>query len=540
MLGTHLVPDRAISLASLRALPLNRLIGELRAIHASRFVVVLSAAAEHVLAPIMLLLASLTRSRTIATLDLPTGEVVEVPRWRAFAGILFSIRASLAGRWARLECDMASRALMRAGPLRFGPLAGQRGVYLKSNLMLGTQAGGSVGHVAGVANELYRRDPETLMLSLEFPALVDLAMPFAAIDPIAHYGIPRESNQLRFNQHCVAAGERAMRAGCFDYIYQRMSVANMAGVQLSRRFRVPLILEYNGSEVWVSKNWGLKLAWPELAQRMEEVCLRHAHRIVVVSDALADELIGRGVQQERIVNYPNCMDPEVFDPDRYRESSGRIRDRLGFEPADIVCTFLGTFGAWHGADVLAAAINRYLAHPAPEGTPRLRFLMIGDGLHAQACREALAAAMAAGDVVFTGIVPQNEAPAYLAASDVFLSPHVRPADGSRFFGSPTKLFEYMAMARPIIASSLEQIADVLSPGVAIKAAVKQAAPGSDTMAILTEPGSVEDIVSALDMLRDRPEWRVGLGAAARRKALSTYTWRRHVDEIFASLEGAGR
>jgi glycosyltransferase involved in cell wall biosynthesis len=532
----HVTPDRALSLASLRSLKLPHLFAELRSIEADRFVVILSAATERVLAPILLLLGSLTRSKAIVTLDLATGEMTQVPRWRAFAGIVFSIWATLAGRWARLQCAVTSLALARSRPLAFGPLRGKRGVYLKSNLMLGTQAGGSVGHVAGVANELFRRDRQTLMLGLEFPPIVDPAMPFQEIDSLAHYGLPRESNQLRFNQHCVVAGKRAMTGKSFDYIYQRMSIANMAGVQLSRRFKVPLILEYNGSEVWVSKNWGLEMAWTALAQRMEDVCLRHAHRIVVVSDALADELVERGVARERIVNYPNCIDPEVFNPDRYRDMVSPIREQHGFAPDDIVCTFLGTFGAWHGADVLATAINRYLSRPLPEGAPRLRFLMIGDGLHGQACREQLAEAIAAGDVVFTGLVPQAVTPAYLAASDAFLSPHVRPADGSRFFGSPTKLFEYMAMARPIIASGLEQIADVLTPSIAVQEAAGREAPAADTLAILTEPGSVDDLVLAFDILRDRPAWRNALGAAARRKVVSAFTWRRHVDEMFASLE----
>src|SRR5690606_2418069 len=202
--------------------------------------------------------------------------------WRAFAGIVFSIWATLAGRWARLECAVTSFILMRSRPLAFGPLHGKRGVYLKSNLMLGTQAGGSVGHVAGVGNELFRRDRQTLMLGLEFPPIVDPVMLFQEFDSLAHYGLPRESNQLRFSRHCVVAGRRAMSGNRFDDLYQRMSAANMAGVQLSRRFKVPLFLEYNGSEVWVSKIWGLELAWTALAQRMEDVCLRHAHRIVVV------------------------------------------------------------------------------------------------------------------------------------------------------------------------------------------------------------------------------------------------------------------
>ncbi len=59
---------------------------------------------------------------------------------------------------------------------------------------------------------------------------------------------------------------------------------------------------------------------------------------------------------------------------------------------------------------------------------------------------------------------QSEAPTYLAISDIVVSPTVPNPDGSPFFGSPTKLFEYMAMGKPIVASDLDQIGEVLTPG----------------------------------------------------------------------------
>lgn len=534
-LASHGVPDRALTLNSLRSVPLRQLWGSLRSQAASRFSVVVGEATERTLLPILLMLASLTGSRTIDVIDLSTGEVVPVPRWRAFLGIGWSVYATLAGQLSRASAEFRSRWLMRATPHVFGPLRNTRGLYIKTNLMLGIQAGGSVGHIAGIANELHRRNPELLLLGLEFPSMVNPEVRFNPIGALRHYGIPPESNHLRFNGNCMLAGSRFMRREKFGYIYQRQSIANTAGVQLSRRFGVPLILEYNGSEVWVARNWGLRLAWPKLATRIEEVTFRHAHRIVVVSDVLADELRARGVPDHKIICYPNCIDPAIFDPALYVEERTRLRRDWGFDGNDIICTFLGTFGVWHGADVLVEAIKLYLSQTRVASAPRLRFLMIGDGLLAEKCRNALTDAVADGDVLFTGIVPQAEAPAYLSASDLFLSPHVRPTDGSRFFGSPTKLFEYMAIGKPVIASALEQIAEVLSPGMRIDQAECEVSPTEAPLAVLVEPGSPSEIVRALNLLRDDPSMRREIGEAARAKALSQYTWKEHVDRIFASL-----
>jgi glycosyltransferase involved in cell wall biosynthesis len=533
-LGRFGAADEAITLSNLRALPLPRILSTLRRTVAERIWVVVGEPTERSLLPILLMLAALTRAGRVELVDLPTGEIRTVPRLRALTGVMHSIRATLAGRYAKVRAEIETRQLMRAEEIPLERNLFEHGFYLKSNLMLGTLAGGSVGHIAGVANELFRRSKSLVLAGLEFPMMVNRAIPFASIRPLKHYGIPPESNHLRFDRHCVEAGSKVLKDRRIDYIYQRLSIANFSGVKLSRRYKVPLILEYNGSEVWIAQHWGLKLAWTDLAKRVEQVCFRHAHRIVTVSDVLADELRAQGVPEEKIVNYPNCIDPEVFDPALYDAERRAIRQSLGIGDDELVCTFLGTFGAWHGAEVLSEAIRRYRA-TAPAGSRRLRFLMIGDGLLAGRCREMLAQEVAVGDVIFTGIVAQAKAPGYLAASDVFLSPHVQPSDGSRFFGSPTKLFEYMAMARPIVASALDQIADVLCPAPTVREARSIDRWDDEHLAVLCEPGSVDDIVVALGLLRDRPEWHSVMGAAARRKALACYTWRQHVEQIFRTL-----
>ena len=79
-------------------------------------------------------------------------------------------------------------------------------------------------------------------------------------------------------------------------------------------------------------------------------------------------------------------------------------------------------------------------------------------------------------MIFTGSLPSDKVAEYLDASDILVSPHIPMPDGSRFFGSPTKLFEYMAMGKAIVASRLEQLAEVLE---------------HDRTAWLVTPGNVE-------------------------------------------------
>jgi len=129
-------------------------------------------------------------------------------------------------------------------------------------------------------------------------------------------------------------------------------------------------------------------------------------------------------------------------------------------------------------------------------------------------------------------VEQAEAPKYLAASDVLLSPHVPSDDGSRFFGSPTKLFEYMAMGKAIIASELDQIGTVFQNSLRVDS-LPEDMPigGEDRIAILVQPANITQLVTAMKFLAERPLWREKLGSNARTEALSKYTWTHHVSRI---------
>jgi glycosyltransferase involved in cell wall biosynthesis len=523
-----------LTLSELRMLRPAALWTTLRALRPSCLKVVIQEDSERAVLPLMLTLSAVTRADEIRVADTTKGVESRVGRLSGLAGLLGIVVATASGRWVLWRLARKCSSLLRASPTAWSPPAGRRALYLKTNLMLGAKAGGSIGHIAGVANELLRREPRSEVLAPERPPLVSSQAPFTRIPALDTYGIPPEVNHFRFNVNCIRTAQDVLRTRPFDFIYQRLTLGNLAGVVLSRQFGIPLVLEYNGSEVWVSQNWGHKLMFTELANAIESVCLRHAHRVVTVSEVLVDELVARGVSRERIVWYPNCIDPSMFDPERHEHRRAELRRQWGIANDELVVLFIGTFGQWHGAETLAEAANIVLARPSPT-RPRLRFVFVGDGLRLAAVRAELVSAEARGDVIFTGLVPQHEAPAYLAMADVFSSPHVPSRDGSKFFGSPTKLFEYMAMARPIVASRLDQLADVLSPAIQLEQLEAGKVPAGDETALLVEPGSAQDIARALEHLQTRPELRQALAGAARRKALHEYTWRRHVDVIVDSL-----
>ena len=146
--------------------------------------------------------------------------------------------------------------------------------------------------------------------------------------------------------------------------------------------------------------------------------------------------------------------------------------------------------------------------------------MIGDGARLPEARRILGEGNALDAAVFTGLVPQEDGAAHLAACDILASPHVGNPDGTPFFGSPTKLFEYMATGKGIVASDLEQIGEVIEHG---------------RTGWLVEPGNADALASGLRRLLDDDSLRAALGAAARREAVARYTWRAHTRRTIERL-----
>ena len=91
-----------------------------------------------------------------------------------------------------------------------------------------------------------------------------------------------------------------------------------------------------------------------------------------------------------------------------------------------------------------------------------KLLMIGNGERFPLVKEIIDSNHLNGKVFFPGYVDSEKIPEYLSICDILVSPHVNNTDGSEFFGSPTKLFEYMASGRAIVASNLAQLGSILT------------------------------------------------------------------------------
>jgi glycosyltransferase involved in cell wall biosynthesis len=383
-------------------------------------------------------------------------------------------------------------------------------------------AGGATTHLCGFLDGVAENEGTCLILSgCKFP----FPLPFSVLE------IPARRKRFVFSESLILSDNwrftreaRKLLAGSKPgAVYQRHGRFMVAGVLLARALRIPLVLEYNGSEVWMAGHWDPARFLPWL-RAAEKIAIFGAETIVTVSDALKQELVEVGVPSDRILVNPNGVDPSKFQPN---ESARReFRRRLGIEPDEVVVAFAGTFSYWHGVEVLQNAIRSLIDEVGHELRPerprcKLRFLLIGTGPLQAEMAMALSQYEQQGTVKFTGSVPHHDMPGYLNASDILVSPHIPMPDGRPFIGSPTKLFEYMAIGKAIVASRLDQIELVLE---------------HNRTALLVPPGDSEELASAILAAAESESLRDRLGVSAREAALQKYTWKRNA---FETMKAAG-
>ncbi|MFZ0060496.1 MAG: glycosyltransferase family 4 protein [Pyrinomonadaceae bacterium] len=383
---------------------------------------------------------------------------------------------------------------------------GPRITYLRATPGPGTQAGGASSHIKGVVAGLTELGADVEIVSNDSLAGLDNdQFKLKVIEP-EPLGSTRAVFDVHNNEMFTRGALATVKSNPPDFIYQRYARFSWAGVVAALETKRPLFLEYNGSEVWVGRHWD-RVNMLDLLERYERLNLAAATRIFVVSQVERKNLEGAGIAPEKIIVNPNAVDTRIFRPDLGGLAK---REELGLQSDELLVGFVGSFGPWHGVLVLAEAIKLI-----PAGLP-VRFLLVGSGALQEEMKQLLTAEVETGRVIFYGGVAHEQIPALLDACDVLVSPHVPLAAGAEFFGSPTKLFEYMAMGKPIVASRLGQIADVL---------------GHEKTGLLVEPGDARQLSNAIIRLTQSPQLREKLGAAARQSAIANHTWTRNAQII---------
>jgi glycosyltransferase involved in cell wall biosynthesis len=251
-----------------------------------------------------------------------------------------------------------------------------------------------------------------------------------------------------------------------------------AAVVMAEMLGVPAVVKLHGSDMNVVGRWPAprrRLAW----------ALPRAQRVVAVSRALAESAAQLGVSPDRIDVVPNGVDRRVFFPGD-RQAARQV---LGLPRDAPLVLYLGHLTQEKGAFDLLRAF-----HVRRASLRGAQLVMVGDGAGAAAC-QALARELRV-PVSFFGAQPHLAMPTFLAACDLLSLPSWNE-------GMPNVVLEALACGRPVVATNVGGIPDVVTEGLGALVPPRDAeALGDALVRTLQSPHDPAQISAALE----RPDW----------------------------------
>ncbi|NPA71835.1 MAG: glycosyltransferase family 4 protein [Gammaproteobacteria bacterium] len=280
--------------------------------------------------------------------------------------------------------------------------------------------------------------------------------------------------------------------------------AAWAAERLARRYRVPFVLEVR--DLWpqslidlgsLSRNH----PFVRMLERIEKTLYQKASRIVTLLPAAGEHITQKGGNPDRIVWIPNGVDLRLLPPPSPPN-----------EADTFTLMYAGAHGLANNLDVVLEAAKILQDMPNP---PKIKFHLVGDGPYKEYLIQK-AKILHLNNVIFSPAIPKNRIYNVLQEADAFLLT-LRNSPVFRWGVSPNKLFDYMAMARPIIFSATTPADPVKEAGAGISV------PADD-------PRSLAEAALLLAHMPLKERWEMGLRGR-------TYVERHHlVPQLAMRLE----
>lgn len=201
------------------------------------------------------------------------------------------------------------------------------------------------------------------------------------------------------------------------------------------------------SYAWSTRAPGKWVVRPERWQVLEDRWTREVDHLVVVIEDMAERLEARGVPADHMTVVPNTIRLETFDS----WPTEPIPDLSGDGP---VLLYTGGMDKHRGLEDLVDAMPRVLA-----AVPEARLILVGDGATRQELVNRCAEHGLGNSVLFAGWQPQERVKSWMAGATIGLIPHRRSVHTDHTI--PHKLFHYMHMRLPVVASDCRPLVRIL-------------------------------------------------------------------------------
>jgi len=314
-----------------------------------------------------------------------------------------------------------------------------------------------------------------------------------------------EVMELFYNVILYKNTRNILRKEKIDFIYERHALNTFATTLLGKLYGVPVIQEINDA-TGISRIRRHKLEF--IARLIERWVFNNAAALITISSEFERILLERGFPKDKISFVPNAVDPKIFSPEDIDDS---IRNTLGLQDK-IVLGFVGSFAFWHGVESILE-----IAPDLIRETPKVHFLMVGSGPQLEPVRERVDKIGLREHFSFPGKVLNSDVPMYLKAMDIGLIPN------SNSYGSPMKLFEYMAMGIVPIVPELPPMVDVIKHG---------------KTGLIFKSENKDDMRKQINIICSDQELRNQISKNAREQVMERHLWShnvRHILNVFSKI-----
>jgi len=227
---------------------------------------------------------------------------------------------------------------------------------------------------------------------------------------------------------------------------------------------------------------------------------RRVKGVVVITEGLRSAFLDAGIKRESIFVAADGVDLDNFE---IPENKYECRKKLCVPADKTMLVYTGQLYPWKGGDTLAEA-SRYL------GDNVFIYLVGGSLKYVDEYRRRYENR----NIKITGYRPHAEMPYWMGSADVLILPNSGRYNTSSRWTSPIKLFEYMASKRPIIASDVPSIREILD----------------ENTAVFFEPDNSESLADAIRTVLENKDLANKVSANAFAK-VADYTWQKRAEKI---------
>ena len=243
--------------------------------------------------------------------------------------------------------------------------------------------------------------------------------------------------------------------------------------------------------------------------------VKRARGVIVVTQKLKDTLIEYGIAPEKILVAPDAVDLEEFSIKQSREE---CRLKLNLPPDKKIVMYTGHLYDWKGATVLLEAAQQF-SMLNDQFSKNLLFVFVGGT--DEDIKKFKAQSSKLKNVVIVGHRQHKEMPFWLKSADVLVLPNSGKENISKYWTSPIKMFEYMAAQKPIVASDLPSIREILD----------DPSTGSGKgNAVLVEPDNQKALADGIKRALEDKELADKISKQAY-SDVKNYTWKKRAEGI---------